>query len=88
MWAGQVIEGTGQYGPSQWGQASSEEDQAEGGGEAGPGGRGEGEDHHHTGDVAAKGETEDGREYSLPHQVWQEVTADDWDRVEDHGRDC
>ena len=70
MWVGQVVESTGQYGSSQGGEAGSEEDQAEGGGEAGPGGRGEGEDHHHAGDVAAEGEAEDGGEDSLPHQVW------------------
>ena len=70
MWAGQVVESTCQYWPSQGGEACSEQDQAKGGSEAGPGGRGEGEDHHHAGDVAAKGEAEDGREDGLSHQVW------------------
>ena len=28
------------------------------------------------------------RQPAPPHQVWKEVTADDWDRVEDHGDHC
>ena len=70
MWACKIKEGTSQYWARKWGEASSEQDQAKWGGEVGLGGHGEGEHHHHAGDVAAEGEAEDGGEDGLPNQVW------------------